>query len=345
SNSSYKITSSPLLSFNWLICLYLFGILLLFEIAVFISICYPYLLMSFWVFYFFRYFLECRLLGKRKPILGGFKITHKCNLRCYHCPFWEKETGELDFNKAKEVLDKMYKLGVRIVIFEGGEPLLWKDGDKNLIDLINYAKKTFFSIGVTTNGTLPLKDIPSDVLWVSFDGMRETYKKIRGDVFDKVIRNIKESNHKNLYANVTINKLNEGEIEEIVKFLSELVKGITIQFHYPYGAEEDRELFIPLKERVNILDRLIRLKKDGYPVMDTVRTLNAMKTNSWKCHDWMIANANPDGTITEGCYIKNRGEINCRYCGFAAHTELSLAFDFYIPAINMGRKIFRYRVV
>lgn len=301
--------------------------------------------MSFWVFHFFKYFFESKFLGRKKPLLGGFKITHKCNLKCYHCPFWSREEGELTFDKVLEILKKMRDMGVRIMIFEGGEPLLWRDGDKDIRDVVSCARRFFFTVGLTTNGTLPLIDIPSDVLWVSFDGMRDSYKKIRGDIFDRVVKNIKESNHKNLYANITINRLNEVELEEMTRFLSKIVKGITIQFHYPYGAEEDKELFIPLNERGKILDRLIKLKREGYPIMDTYKTLEAMKDNSWRCHDWMIANANPDGTITKGCYIKDRGEINCKYCGFAAHTELSLAYDFYLPAINMGRKIFKYRVL
>lgn len=301
--------------------------------------------MSFWVFYFFKYFIKSRFLNLKEPILGGFKITHRCNLKCYHCPFWERDEGELGYNQVIDMLNKMHNIGVRILIFEGGEPFIWKEGDKTLIDVINYAKRKFFSVGITTNGTLPLKNIPSDVLWVSFDGMRDTYKKIRGDIFDKVVKNIEESDHPNLYVNITINRLNERELEEMVKFISNKVKGITIQFHYPYGGEEDKELFIPLNDRVGILDRLIKLKKEGYPLMNTYKTLNAMKDNSWKCYDWMIANANPDGSITKGCYIKNRGEINCRYCGFAAHTEISLGFNFYIPAINIGRKIFKYRIV
>lgn len=301
--------------------------------------------MSFWVFYFFKCFFKGKFLGVKEPILGGFKITYRCNLNCYHCPFWEKTEGELSYEKVIEVLDKMHEMGVRIMILEGGEPLLWRDGSKTIIDVIRYAKKRFFSVGVTTNGTIPLKNIPSDVLWVSFDGLRETYKKIRGDVFDRVIKNIEESDHKNLYVNFTINRLNERELEDMVKFISKKVKGITIQFHYPYGGEEDKELFIPLEERGSILDRLIMLKKEGYPVMDTYKALSLMKNNGWRCYDWLIANANPDGIITTGCYIKNRGEINCGYCGFAAHAEISLGYDFYLPAINMGRKIFRYRTI
>lgn len=303
--------------------------------------------MSYWVTYFLKYYLDTKIYNKKKPILAGYKITYNCNLRCIHCPYWRKEHPEPTYVDATMTIKKMYDMGARILIFEGGEPLLWKDkrDNKNIIDLINYSKKLYFSVGITTNGTLKLTDIPSDVIWVSFDGLKETYNRLRGNFFDKVIENIKNSNHKNLYVNITINKINADELEEMVKFISPLVKGITIQFHYPYGIEEDELLFIPLTERVEIIDKLIDLKKQGYPLIDSYECLNSMKDNSWICHDWMLVNANPDGSISQGCYLKNRGEIFCNMCGFAAHVEISKAFDLSLAAINVGRKIFKYRQI
>ncbi|MCX7769994.1 MAG: DUF3463 domain-containing protein [Proteobacteria bacterium] len=303
--------------------------------------------MSNWVIYFFKYYIETKINKKRKPILAGYKITYNCNLQCVHCPYWRRVYPDPSYKEAIDIIKKMHEMGARILIFEGGEPLLWKDKDenKNIRDLILFAKKLFFSVGITTNGTIKLVDIPSDVIWVSFDGLKETYKKIRGDFFDRIIENIKNSNHKNLLVNITINRINENELEEMVKFISPFVKGITIQFHYPYGIKEDDELFIPLHERPAIIDKLINLKKQGYPISDSYSTLNAMKDNSWICHDWMLINANPDGTITQGCYLKSRGEILCDMCGFAAHVEISKAYDLSLSSINVGRKIFKYRQI
>lgn len=303
--------------------------------------------MSHWFLHFLNYFLLYKLSGLRRPILGGFKITHNCNLRCEHCPYWRRHVEEPDFETVKNVIFELYKMGVRILIIEGGEPFLWRDKEQNkdIRDVVEFAKKYFFSVGVTTNGTFPIKDFPADVCWVSFDGMEETYKKIRGDLFSKVVENIRQSNHSNLYANVTINKLNAKELEDIVRFISPLVKGITIQFHYPYGVEGDDELFIPLVEREMIINRLISLKKKGYRIVDSYGCLEDMKTNNWLCHDWMLANADPDGVITQGCYLKNRGNVDCKSCGFAAHVEISKAFELYLPSILVGKKIFNYRTV
>ena len=126
----------------------------------------------------------------------------------------------------------------------------------------------------------------------------------------------------------------------MVKFLSDKIKGITIQFHYPY--EENDSLTLPFKERRQVLDTLIELKREGYPITDSYLCLKSLKDNNWQCQDWMLANVEEDGSINLGCYVKGRGDIQCKMCGFAAHTEISLAYKWHLEAILAGRKIFRY---
>ncbi|MEW6088547.1 MAG: radical SAM protein [bacterium] len=295
-----------------------------------------------WFNYFLSYYFETRFLGHKKPILAGFKLTHKCNLACKHCPFWRRQYPEnLKFNQVIDILHRLHQLGVRLIVFEGGEPFIWQDGNWTLADLIPEAKKLFFSIGITTNGTFPL-DVPAHTIWVSFDGLENTHNYIRGKpVFNEAVRNIKSSAHPGIYANITINRINVKEVPELVKYLNKLVKGITIQFHYPY--EEADELMASKEDRRIVLDELIDLKREGYSVADSVSALEALKENTWRCHDWMLADVDPDGKINLGCYVKNRGKVSCKDCGFAAHTEISLAYDLNIEAFQAGRRIFRYQ--
>jgi len=107
--------------------------------------------------YFLRHNLRCRLSGAREPLLAGFKITHRCNLRCAACPFWRRPGDDVAWPRALEVLDTLHAAGVRLLIFEGGEPFLWHDGERRLEDLVAEAKRRFFAVGITTNGTLPLQ--------------------------------------------------------------------------------------------------------------------------------------------------------------------------------------------
>lgn len=293
-----------------------------------------------WYLYFFIYYLKCCFLQKKTPILAGFKITNRCNLSCVHCPFWKRNASDmLTFNQVKEILSELHRLGVRILILEGGEPFLWKDGEHTIHDVVEFAKSLFLSVGITTNGTFPLT-IKTHTIWVSIDGLKETHNQIRENSFDRAIENILNSPHPNIYANITINRINYQEIPDLVKFLNDKVKGITIQFHYPY--EKDDNLTLPFEKRREVLDNLITLKKEGYPVTDSYLCLESLKNNSWHCQDWMLANAEPDGSINLGCYVKGRGAVQCRMCGFAAHTEISLAYNWHIESILAGRKIFRY---
>ena len=48
----------------------------------------------------------------------------------------------------------------------------------------------------------------------------------------------------------------------------------------------------------------------------------------------------PDGAITSGCYLRNRGPISCANCGYAAHAELSLAFGGRPSAVLTGLRTF-----
>jgi Fe-coproporphyrin III synthase len=111
-------------------------------------------------FYFRR-----KIFGQKIPFLASFKITCRCNLTCHACPFHQKaqeQDSSITWKQAITVLEGLQRAGCRIVVFEGGEPLLWSDGGYEFKDLVQYVKKFFLRVGVTTNGTLPL-NVPTDV--------------------------------------------------------------------------------------------------------------------------------------------------------------------------------------
>jgi hypothetical protein len=54
----------------------------------------------------------------------------------------------------------------------------------------------------------------------------------------------------------------------------------------------------------------------------------------------MIASVDPSGSLTQGCYVKNRGEIACEQCGFSAHTEISLAYRWRLGPLWTAYRIF-----
>lgn len=284
------------------------------------------------------YILQNYLLTRRKPFLASYKLTYRCNLRCQQCPFYTLESPDPTFEQACSLLDKLYSRGSRMVVFEGGEPMLWHDRNYRVKDLVTYARQRFFSVGMTTNGTLPL-DVPTDVLWVSIDGLRETHNTLRGaPIFDQVIANARASRHQRLFAHVTVNAINADEIPALLPFLNDIFRGITLQFYYPYNHQDT--LFLDFERRERLLDQIVQLKYGGIRVLNSDAALQALKHNNWTCRDKLIDNANPDGTLQQGCYLKGRADIDCARCGFSPHTEISLACQGNLQAVYAGMRIF-----
>lgn len=285
------------------------------------------------------YILRHHVLSRQpRPFLASYKLTFRCNLRCQQCPFVTLESPDPTFEQVVQTLSVLHQRGSRLVVFEGGEPFLWRDGARTLRDVVAEAKKRFFSVGVTTNGTLPL-DVESDVLWVSLDGLPQTHNRLRGaEVFDRIIANMRQSKHPRLFAHITVNNQNADEVIPLIRLVQPLVRGVTVQFYYPYHG--DNRLFLPFERRERLIDDLIRAKREGLPVLNSNAALRALKRNTWRCMDTLLDCADPDGSLRQGCYLRGRSDIDCARCGFSPHTEISLAARGNIEAILAGIRIF-----
>jgi MoaA/NifB/PqqE/SkfB family radical SAM enzyme len=103
------------------------------------------------------YFLTHHLLTKQKrPFLASYKLTYSCNLRCAQCSFYALPATPPSFSLVQSTLNQLYQRGNRIVIFEGGEPMSWRDHSITIHDVVRTARGRFFCTGITTNGTYPL---------------------------------------------------------------------------------------------------------------------------------------------------------------------------------------------
>jgi len=290
-----------------------------------------------------RFYLQRKFRGRKIPLLASFKVTYRCNLSCLACPFHlraDEDGANIRWETALTALDTLHRRGTRLVVFEGGEPLLWRDGEHRLADLVRYARHRFLRVAVTTNGTLPL-DVAAHTLWVSLDGLKDTHDELRSGSFDRVYQNLKTTKHPRVFVHCTLNRRNHEEIENIAKLVRETqtVKGMTVQFFYPYNQGE-ADLALTLEERGDAVDRLVALKKRGYPILNSSSRLRDMAHNRWRCHDDILINVDPDGSITTGCYVKSRGRINCDACGFTPVAEASGALDLAPGSLLAGWKLF-----
>ena len=103
--------------------------------------------------YLAQWFVRARFFGRRAPLQTVLFITDKCNLRCKHCSVYGSAGyRQRTFDDIVEDMHYSYEQGSRFIDLEGGEPTLWREGDRTINDLIDAALQIgFFSITVTTN--------------------------------------------------------------------------------------------------------------------------------------------------------------------------------------------------
>jgi len=286
--------------------------------------------------------LRAKLLGERKPLLASVKLTYACNLSCSACPFHARAgqpDSHMNWATAVRTLERLKASGVQIVIFEGGEPLIWRDGAHDFNELAELARGMFTVTGVTTNGTQPL-DVPTAIVWVSIDGPPELHDELRSCSFKNLAANLQAATHPKIFAHYTIGCSNHTAIPATMAILKSFpaIKGVTFQFFYPYNQGEAGLALTPI-QRARAVTDILGLKQTP-PVLNSRASLKSLITNKWRCHDWLLINADPDGSLTQGCYVKSRGAINCADCGFTPVAEASRAYDLRLGALLCGYRIF-----
>src|SRR5436305_4504517 len=119
------------------------------------------------------------LFGDRSPVVAYLKLTKRCNLDCYYCPW---HTAPSDFAGEQETsvwtahIDRLVERGIRIFVLEGGEPTLRPD----LPVLINHAHSRGVHTILATNGTGSIWRFSPTAFTVSIDGPERLHDKVRG---------------------------------------------------------------------------------------------------------------------------------------------------------------------
>jgi len=273
-----------------------------------------------YLFYGLNHVIQTKLFRREIPFIGGMVINNRCNLKCKQCRVSNRRLPDLSYNDIKKGLKIFYNKGIRSVFIEGGEPFLWRDKSYRLENVINLARKIGFRVvSVYTNGTFPI-ETSADTVFVSLDGLKETNDRLRGKVYDKVISNIKKSNHPSIVINYTINKENykdiEGFCEEIDKIKE--IKGVFFYFHTPYYGKDD--LFLNLDERRRIIKKLLELKKKGRNILNSKACLNGVYKDSWKRPSktcYVYAN----NKLYQCCRAIGNYEV-CKNCGYLGYPEI-----------------------
>ncbi len=284
--------------------------------------------------------------GRRSPLQSVIFILDKCNLRCKHCSVYAITTPRIKtLEQIRTELEYCYSQGSRFVDFEGGELYLWKDcsdgqaggRDYDINDVVDLAHKLgFWSVTITTNAQLPFCGSHADQIWVSMDGVGKWHDEIRGEgTFKRLEENIKtyseqktlsEKNKKTgVCVNMVINRLNYPCLDEVMEYVKNnpYIDEVSFNFHTPFSETED--LFLDADIRNATIDKIIDYKHRGYPVMNSISGLRAMKMQEGKtlCGDkycWITNFIFSDGSRAPKCMGYTHGV--CDRCGFSMGGEM-----------------------
>lgn len=127
------------------------------------------------------------------PVLCNYYLTYRCNATCGFCDIWERPSPYVTLENFGQNVRDLKALGVKVIDFTGGEPLLHRQLDQ----LLREAKNQGMITTVTTNGLLYPKYAERlhgliDMLHFSLDSpIREEHDQSRGvKCFDKVMESI-----------------------------------------------------------------------------------------------------------------------------------------------------------
>ncbi|MBU4200546.1 MAG: 4Fe-4S cluster-binding domain-containing protein [Verrucomicrobia bacterium] len=276
-----------------------------------------------WVYASFA--VDTFLLRRDRPYLFILVINDKCNLDCFYCT--SKNTGQYDLDYAAvwSSLADAYSRGHRALVITGGEPMLWQSEGAAIGDVIAYARELgFLDIAVFTNGTFPLESDGITFI-VTIDGTRATHNSIRAGTYDTILGHVRAANTR-VVASITLSKANAQELDPAIKEIvaTRAFTGITFNL-LTHNPDIVARYGISGEERLRILDRIWRLKRQGYPIILSRAAYLALRANNWKRPVKQIELFAGKRLFT-CCRDVGNPEI-CRDCGYSSCVEISKALE------------------
>jgi len=170
-----------------------------------------------------------KIMGMVLPATANLAVTSKCQCDCVHCSydlFKNTERPSLSTDELKKVVGESLALGVNLIIFVGGEPLLNPD----IYELIDCVDKDKAIASMFTNGLLltgencrKLSDAGLHCLYVSIDSPRpevhNNLRKIDG-LYDRTMEGAARARENGILTGLSTYATSEtlagGEVEELI---------------------------------------------------------------------------------------------------------------------------------
>jgi Fe-coproporphyrin III synthase len=286
--------------------------------------------------------LRTVLFKSRKPILATIILTDACNLACVHCGVNNIKSIYYPYPAIRAEMEALYREGIRILFFCGGEPFLWQEDGKTIRDLVREAREIgFFIVNVVTNGTIDL-DIPeADLVLLSIDGTRRSHNGIRGDTFDQIFENVQKSTRDNICVYMAINTINYQDITAVADIARQQpkIRAISFNFHTPYPGTEP--LTLSSSQKAACVATIRRLMGKGYPVFNLASVLEDIQYQRFKtpCYQCIVSEEGKRSVCGRCVDIEGL----CQKCGYFFAAEYALIFDGRLDVIfDMLKTYLRY---
>ena len=232
-----------------------------------------------------------------KPVTFYGIINEHCNVKCRQCEYWRLKNykNEMSIEEWKNALLSIKAfVGEFSINFSGGEPFI----KKGFIDLLAFCGENGIHSGVTTNGSCMTKENaektvaarPFNVNFSVDAPYAELHDYLRGypGLFAKLsngIKYLREECDKQgvkfpITVKPTINKLNFRLLPDIVEWAEKM--GVTTVNFQPvnrWTQETYEELWVEQEDQeefAKVIERLIEMKKNGAPIMNSDEILRLM---------------------------------------------------------------------
>ncbi len=163
------------------------------------------------------------------PLKADLALSYACDNDCAHCYNEPRRRGMQSFStdRWREVLDRLWQIGVPYVIFTGGEPTLRED----LPELVAHAESLGMICGLNSNGRrLSDPTLVDALVQAGLDHVQITLASqrpelhdaiVRADAWEETVAGIRTCLDRGLHAitNTTLIEENASEAAEIVDFL------------------------------------------------------------------------------------------------------------------------------
>ncbi|WP_457620144.1 radical SAM protein [Methanopyrus sp.] len=214
--------------------------------------------------------------GVRKPFVPAapylvvWDVTGLCNLKCKHCysNAGKPAPGELDTERALEVIERLSEWNVPALAFSGGEPLMRDD----FFELAEASANEGMFTALATNGTLidretaeRLETAGVEYVEISVDGAdprtHDSFRGVKG-AWEKAIEGVRNCAETDMITVIafTMHRNNVDELPAVLDLAEELcADGVAVFNFIPTGHGRFRpDLDLSPEDREHALRTLVR---------------------------------------------------------------------------------------